>query len=411
MSGSGANRRTMPDRVGMSERGGMSDRGHAANAERLSAASPLLNRVESDRVLGWDIGGANIKAATSDGESAAIAFPLWKAPERLQEELAAIASRFPPCATWAVTMTGEMADCFASRAIGVRELASAASRAALAVGVPRVLFYRVDGAFVPLAEVLAEPIGIASANWHALANWVSRRIESPSLLIDIGGTTTDLIPLKPMAGRVGVGGGVGCGHGVETQSRSDFDRLVAGELVYLGGERTPVCALVETLPCGGVEVPVMREVFATIDDCALILGLSPEGDRGLATCDGAPRTIGSATNRLARMIGLDGADWLGVAGLGERGPCDAACDAARAVIAAATRKLARAIGGQPPRFAGRWVISGHTADYFLPGLREAFPDAIIERLSDRVGREGARVGPALACAELGREVVLAKGAE
>jgi hypothetical protein len=81
------------------------------------------------------------------------------------------------------------------------------------------------------------------------------------------------------------------------------------------------------------------------------------------------------------------------------------------VIAAAAGRLARAIGGQPSRFASRWVISGHTADYFLPGLREAFPDAIIERLSDRVGREGARVGPALACAELGREVVLAIGAE
>lgn len=401
MSGLGANRRIMPDRLGVS------DRGRAASAEGPAAASHSRDRIESHRVLGWDIGGANIKAATSDGESTAIAFPLWKVPERLAEELAAIASRFSPCATWSVTMTGEMADCFASRAIGVRELATAASRAALTSGVSRVLFYRVDGAFVSLAEVLADPTGVASANWHALANWVSRRIESPSLLIDIGGTTTDLIPLMPMVDRCGVG----VGHGVETQSRSDFDRLVAGELVYLGGERTPVCSLVESLPCGGVEVPVMREVFATIDDCALILGLSPEGDRGLPTCDGAPRTVGAATNRLARMIGLDGDDWLGLAGWDASKARHAACDAARAVIAAATGRLARAIGGQPSRFAGRWVVSGHTADYFLPGLREAFPDAIIERLSDRVGREGARVGPALACAELGREVLLAIGAE
>lgn len=407
MSGLGAKPRIMPDRVGMSDRGGMPDRGHAATPEGPAAASHSRTRIEAGRVLGWDIGGANIKAATSDGESTAIAFPLWKAPEKLPEELAAVASRCPPCATWAVTMTGEMADCFASRAVGVRALAAAASQAAVALGVSRLLFYRVDGAFVPLDEVIADPIGIASANWHALANWVSRRIESPSLLIDIGGTTTDLIPLTPMAGR----GGVGVGHGVATQSRSDFDRLVAGELVYLGGERTPVCALVDALPFGGAEVPVMREVFATIDDCALILGLSPEGERGLPTCDGAPRAVGAATNRLARMIGLDGDDWLGVTGRGEREARDAACDAARAVIAAAAGRLARAIGGQPSRFASRWVISGHTADYFLPGLREAFPDAIIERLSDRVGREGARVGPALACAELGREVVLAIGAE
>ena len=62
--------------------------------------------VPSVQVLGWDIGGANLKA--SDGQSRSIerAFPLWKQPEQLAAALRGLASQFDQAAGWAVTMTG-----------------------------------------------------------------------------------------------------------------------------------------------------------------------------------------------------------------------------------------------------------------------------------------------------------------
>lgn len=344
------------------------------------------SNMSDPRVLGIDIGGANIKAATVAGESAAVRFSLWREPERLAEQLAGIADRCAPCDAWAVTMTGEMADCFRCRADGVLSLVASTRAAADAVGIRDLTFYRVDGRFVRADGAVRDPLPIASANWHALAAWVATLIDSPALLIDVGGTTTDIIPLEPwMPASLGPND-----RGVATSSRTDFDRLVTGQLVYLGGERTPVCAVVDALPYGDGSVPVMREVFANLDDCALVLGLGEEYPDDHESCDGQPRTAEAAKNRLARMIGLDG--------IAVEPP--AARRMARAAIAAASEALIRGIAAQPRRQVGRWILSGHAAEYFLPDLQAAFPKTRVERLSERIGRARSRVAPALACAAL-----------
>jgi probable H4MPT-linked C1 transfer pathway protein len=210
-----------------------------------------------------------------------------------------------------------------------------------------------------------------------MAAWVARQIDAPSLLIDIGGTTTDIIPVDPAT----------C---VATHSRTDFDRLAAGELVYLGGERTPVCSLVDSLPVGSRSVPVMRELFATTDDCRLVLGLCEEDVNDKQTSDGRPRTMAHAAGRLARMIGRDGDDLT----------TTEVQRMARATLSAATRRLIEAIARQPATHADRWILSGHTAQTFLPGLQEAYPQAQVHSLSDQLGPATSRVGPALACAHL-----------
>ena len=69
----------------------------------------------------------------------------------------------------------------------------------------------------------------AAANWLALATAAARFVaDGRGLLIDIGSTTTDLIPLDQ--GKVVV------------QGRTDTERLRTGELVYAGIRRTPICA-------------------------------------------------------------------------------------------------------------------------------------------------------------------------
>ena len=67
------------------------------------------------QVLGLDIGGANIKAATADGTfSEARYFPLWNQSHRLAEVLHDIVDKVK-ADFLAVTMTGELADCFESK--------------------------------------------------------------------------------------------------------------------------------------------------------------------------------------------------------------------------------------------------------------------------------------------------------
>jgi probable H4MPT-linked C1 transfer pathway protein len=327
-------------------------------------------------VLGFDIGGANIKAATDAGQSASIFFPMWQRPNDLAESLVAIARQFAPCDCWALTMTGEMADAFYDRQVGVKHIAQQTIRAAEEVGCHDVRFYSVEGRFLTIDEVFSHPDRVASANWHALSLWVAQDIDSPALLIDVGSTTTDIIPISPAA--------------VSTTSQTDFDRLVNSELVYIGGGRTPVCSLVNHLPFRGKNVPVMREVFATTDDCALVLGWFDESPEDRMTSDGGPRTIAAATNRLARMIGLDHRDIT----------LDDARAIASSVVDSASAIITTAISSQPVSHRNRWILSGHTAEFFLSASLARSSAIRVERLADRLGPQLSRVGPALACAKL-----------
>jgi probable H4MPT-linked C1 transfer pathway protein len=327
-------------------------------------------------VLGFDIGGANIKAATDDGQSTSIFFPMWQRPGDLAQSLVSIARKFDHCDCWAVTMTGEMADTFYDRQVGVHHIARQTIQAAHEVGCKDIRFYSAGGRFVTFDEVMSQPDQVASANWHVLALWIAQQVDSPALLIDVGSTTTDIIPIA-----MGT---------VSTASKTDFDRLLAGELVYIGGGRTAVCSLVSHLPFRGQNIPVMREVFATTDDCALVLGWTDEASGDLMTSDGGPRTIAAAINRLARMIGLD-----------HRGvTIDDARAIALCVVETATTIITHAISRQPQQHCNRWILSGHTSEYFLSEALATSTSIRVERLADQFGDDLSRVGPALACAKL-----------
>lgn len=238
-------------------------------------------------ILGIDVGGANLKVASNHGDALSCFFPLWKEPDQLAGRLREFTPRFRPPDVIAVTMTGEMADCFFTREEGVQHIVRHCLEA-LGTG---CLFYAVTGTFLAPHEAVKNPSIVASSNWHALATLAAQWCQDEGLLIDIGSTTTDLIRLA--SGQV------------QTTSRTDFDRLRSGELIYCGVGRTPVCAVTECLPFRGALVPVMNEVFATTDDCALLAGMVPPDPDDCATCDALPRTLEAARNRLARMIGLD----------------------------------------------------------------------------------------------------------
>src|SRR5438128_1969997 len=190
-------------------------------------------------ILGWDVGGANIKAARIEEvgqcEPTVVerSFPLWREPHRLPAVLAETASRLGGARTMAVTMTAELADCFATKREGVAFVLDAFQTA-----FPQVqpLVFGVDGRFRAIEVARREPHVVAAANWMASAMLVART-KPGALFVDVGSTTTDVIPI--------VGGHVAaCG-------RTDPARLQSGELVYTGALRTPVCAIVRSVPFGG----------------------------------------------------------------------------------------------------------------------------------------------------------------
>jgi probable H4MPT-linked C1 transfer pathway protein len=241
-------------------------------------------------VLGLDIGGANLKAAHTDGTARTEPFALWKDPGGLPRALDALIRSMPAHGLLAVTMTGELCDCFETKRRGVNAILDAVESTAR--GTPlRVWQWTREarpaaaGRFVDVATARATALQTAAANWLALATFCGRFApQGPALLIDIGSTTTDIVPL--LDGRpVPLG-------------LTDPERLRSRELVYTGVRRTPLCALL-----GG---SAAAELFATTLDVHLVLGNLPEDAADCATADGRPATLSNAHARLARMLCADG---------------------------------------------------------------------------------------------------------
>src|SRR5438132_1006336 len=152
-------------------------------------------------ILGWDVGGANLKAAhireVGQWEPTVLErpFELWREPHRLPALLADTADRLGGASTMAVTMTAELADCFATKREGVAFVLDAFRTA-----FPKIdpWIYGVDGRFRSAEAARQQPLEVAAANWMASATLVARTF-SDALLIDVGSTTADVIPI--IAGR------------------------------------------------------------------------------------------------------------------------------------------------------------------------------------------------------------------
>lgn len=247
-------------------------------------------------VIGWDIGGAHVKAARLEAgrivDAAQWPCALWQGLDRLDAALAAARTRWPDldAHAQAVTMTGEMVDLFEHREQGVARIA-----AHLANALPSPRFFAGDVAWPRAHEAAAHWQHIASANWLATARHAAQSLPgAEGVLLDIGSTTTDLIAFR--RGRV------------VTESRSDAHRLATGELVYHGVVRTPLCALARRIVWKGMPHNVMNEFFATTADVYRLTGELEPGHDQHPSADNAPKDERHTRARLARMIGLDERD-------------------------------------------------------------------------------------------------------
>ncbi|HEY2841206.1 MAG TPA: hydantoinase/oxoprolinase family protein [Pirellulales bacterium] len=345
----------------------------------------------STALLAIDVGGANLKVADGQGFALSNGFALWKTPERLPAALAELIRNAPPAngrphtdshahadsAALVATMTGELADCFATKAAGVRAIVAALVEAAAGRS---LRIYLTDGALVSPEEAIERPLAAAASNWRAVAQFAARYVsQRAGLLIDIGGTTTDIIPI--IEGRPSALG------------LTDPARLSHGELVYTGVVRSPICAVVESLLWRGTKCPTAQELFATTLDAYLTLGELPEDAGDLATADGRPATRAAAHDRLARAICADRTMF-------DEGD---ALIAAEAIRAAQSARLATAIVHVLARMAVRpttIVLSGQGEFLARRVLKKLPIDAEVISLAAQLGPDVSRCAPAHALAVL-----------
>jgi hypothetical protein len=329
-------------------------------------------------VVGWDVGGANIKAAhvCRDGgvcsvQTVSRPFEIWRGKESLPAVLRAVAEDLPPGDAMAVTMTAELSDAFRTKREGVGFVLDA-----LASVTPCTLtVFTTDGAFVDEATARARPLEVAASNWAATALLVSRHVPE-ALLVDVGTTTTDVIPIR--AGQVAVRG------------RTDPARLLHGELVYTGAVRTNVAAVLSHVPLWGGECPVAAEYFAVSGDAHILLGTLDPKDYTCPTPDGRPAMPAFAAERLARVVCADG-EMLGQPEIME---------IARAVAEAQVTQIASAVSAVGGRFSSPPEVLVTGQGGFL-AHRAALRCGLASRdLSSVLGVDVGTAAPAVAVAWL-----------
>jgi len=321
-----------------------------------------------------------LKLATLSGEAVSLPFPLWQHPEELTQTLVDLLRRAPSLAPLAVTMTGELADCFKDKADGVEQILSALTSATPG-RVVRV--YLVDGRLVTTEQASQVPLLTAASNWHAVTRLAAKYApQGQGLFLDIGSTTTDIIPLfrgEPVA-----------------RGATDPERLLYGELVYTGVKRTAVCGVVSHLPWRGEPCPVAAELFATTRDAYLTLGLLAEKPNCTQTADGRPATHAAARSRLARMICAD--DTLFSQQDAQAAGSWIQESQIRQIVTGARQVIARQ--EVPPTTL---VTSGEGEFLARKVAQVVAPDAEFVSLSEKLGDVVSRCAPAYAVAMLASE--------
>jgi probable H4MPT-linked C1 transfer pathway protein len=330
--------------------------------------------------LALDIGGANIKAADGEGYAQAYTFALWREPGLLAQQLRTAISEAPCPDHLLITMTGELADCFESKAAGVTHILAAVRDGS---GNRHTRVYLTDGRMVTPQVAVTMPQRVAASNWHALARFAGRFAPTgPGLMIDVGSTTCDVIPLldgKPVA-----------------KGATDTERLLSGELVYTGVERSPVCAVADYVPYRGHNCPIVQELFATMRDVYLLTGDLAESLADTDTADKRAATKAAARTRLGRMIAADSEEF---------NHRDAAV-VAQALAEGQAVRLANAITkvtAQLPAPPTAIVLSGHGEFLARAALAVLDLKATTVSLAEQLGPAITRSAPAHALAVLARE--------
>jgi (4-(4-[2-(gamma-L-glutamylamino)ethyl]phenoxymethyl)furan-2-yl)methanamine synthase len=343
-------------------------------------------------VVGWDVGGAHLKAVVLDAQGRPVQVlqhpcPLWKGLDQLRSAVKELLKIIPPHLTChAITMTGELADCFQSRAEGVEQILNAMKSVLPTVNLS---VYAGSLGFLPIDSINEGHYqSIASANWLASADYAAKQCGN-GLFIDIGSTTTDILVL--------VNGQV------LAQGLTDYERLITRELIYTGVVRTAVMAIANRFFFKGHDVGVMAEYFATMADVYRLTEELDEAHDQYETADGAEKTRQASAKRLARMIGQEWQDeplfsWSQLAR-------SIRAEQIRTIQLGCERQLSRSCWTQPPPLigagVGRFLVQQLAVNM---GMSYIDFNDLLPIVPETSGLSPADCAPALAVAYLSRSL-------
>ena len=328
-------------------------------------------------VIGLDVGGANTKAAVVDGEMGVRIvtepFEVWREAEAMAGVIADVVGRLGLVgAPVALTTTAELVDVFPSKREGVLHVLGAARQA---LPGRRLSVMTTAGTLIGLEAARASPLECAAANWMATAMLVARSLPD-AILVDCGGTTTDVIPIAAGA--------------VAARGRTDLERLLEGELVYTGALRTNIATVVSDVPIGGRRCPVSSELFAITADAHLLRGSLTAEQCTCTFPDNRGTSPGEVRARLARIVCAD-PDQLAA---GDLEAIAAAVEQAQvAQIAAALERVASRLPAGVP------AVAVGVGEFLARSAAERCGLAVHEYLAGKSGE----VAAAVALSVLGRE--------
>jgi len=215
---------------------------------------------------------------------------VWKNPEKLSSMLSRLKEKVSGNAKLngvGLTMTAELSDAYQTKREGVNHILACAAQ--VFSDVP-VYVLDVDATLVSIDDARLKPLRVAAANWAA-TGWLVAQLIKTCVIVDVGSTSTSIIPV--IDGRVSAAG------------KTDLEKLMVGELVYTGGLRTNVAAIVRSVPLRDGKAQVSSELFAQSGDAHLVLGNITEDEYTTETANGRGKTKREAMARLARVVCAD----------------------------------------------------------------------------------------------------------
>jgi hypothetical protein len=247
-------------------------------------------------ITGWDIGGANIKAArinynAAEGKIKSIKsssrfFPMWNKEKDPLPVLEEINLELGKSSIYGVTMTAELADRFESKIEGINYIINLFEKN---YNDKEIYYYNNNGAAAEKENII-DLAKIAAANWAVSALFAAQFFDD-FILFDIGSTSTDIIPVISKK--------------IAAEGFTDLERLHSGELIYLGYLRSSLSYLVKKIPYQGKMIDVINEYFANTADLHLLKGIINKNEYTIPTPNSGDKSKKAAAARIARLISLD----------------------------------------------------------------------------------------------------------
>lgn len=238
-------------------------------------------------LIAMDIGGANIKIF--DGiECKQYYFPLWKKKDKFKNFLQQLKERWSLYANfYAITMTAELCDCFKNRKEGVKFVLNTFKEV---IGKEIfVLSNDTNFKLLNVDEATKFPYFVASANFIGTAKYISN-FEKNAIVVDIGSTTTDIIPIKDKK---------------ILAHKTDLERLKNDELIYTGVLRTNVVSVSNSIKFKNKNIRTSAEHFASMADVYKVLEEISDDEYTTETADGKGKSKIECMRRIARIVCSD----------------------------------------------------------------------------------------------------------